>query len=110
MMDFFRRFFGTNGTTGNASKGDPNGVYFYVQPKGCEEIVRVRLDRNNDPSLADDGKTYWARKSVRGVKCRQTAELTVYFDSSRKMSGSEVENGALVDEAAYEAWRSAPAK
>jgi hypothetical protein len=64
----------------------------------------VRINRNNDLSLADDEKTYWVHKVVRGIKCRQIVELDLYFDAQRRLSRSEVKDGALVDHAAYEAW------
>lgn len=99
-MDFLRRLFGGGG----AQSSDPDGLYFYIQPKGCDEVIRVRINRMNDISLADDGETYWVRKSVRGTKCRQTAELELYFDRNRKLSSSEVTDGDLVDAHAYEAW------
>jgi hypothetical protein len=103
-MDILKRLFGGGGSASGQSGGDKVGMYFYVQPAGCEEVVRVRIDRNNDPSLADDNSTYWVRKSVRGAKCRQTATLVLYFDSNRRLTNSEVTDGTLVDAAAYEAW------
>ncbi len=103
-MDFLKRLFGNNGATRDASAGDATGVYFYVRPNGCDEVVRVRVDRNNDLSLADDGSTYWVRKGVRGTKCRQPVELTIYFDSSRRLTSTDAQNGVLVTHADYTAW------
>jgi hypothetical protein len=103
-MDFIRRFFGTNGASSAGSAGDPNGLYYYVRPQGCEEVVRVRIDRNNDLSLNDDNSSYVVHKHVRGVKCRQAVELTLHFDSSRRLVGNDVEHGTLVNEADYLTW------
>jgi hypothetical protein len=103
-MDFLRRFFGTNGASSAGSAGDPNGLYFYVRPEGCDEVVRVRIDRNNDLSLTDDNSTYVVQKHVRGVKCRQGVELTLNFDSSRRLASTDIEHGTLVKEADYLAW------
>jgi len=100
-MDFLKRLFGGSGSQNSS---DPDGMYFYVRPKGCEEVVRVRINRMNDISLADDGETFWAHKSVRGTKCRQTAELDLYFDRNRRLANSEVKDGDLVDAHAYEEW------
>ncbi|MCC6614661.1 MAG: hypothetical protein IT320_14365 [Anaerolineae bacterium] len=100
-MDFLKRLFGGGGSQ---SSSDPDGLYFYVRPKGCEEVVRVRINRMNDISLADDGETFWVHKSVRGIKCRQTAELDIYFDRNRKLANSEIKDGDLVDARAYEEW------
>jgi hypothetical protein len=99
-MDFLKKLFGGGGAAG----GDGRGIYFYVKPKGCDEIVRVRIDRNNDPSLADDGKTYWVHKMVMGSKCFQRAELDIYFNANRQVSGTQITGGDLVKEADYDAW------
>jgi hypothetical protein len=101
-MDFFKKLFGGSG----ASSGDARGLYFYVKPNGCNEVVRVRIDMNNDPSLADDNQSYFVRKSVRGTtyKCTRTAELVLDFDSNRKLRNTEITGGTLVTEADYHAW------
>jgi hypothetical protein len=99
-MDFLRRLFGGGG----GSRGDAAGMYFYVRPKGCDEVVQIRIDRNNDLSAQDEGDTYWVHKYVRGSKCFQQAEINLYFDKNRQFVNSEVTGGALVTQADYEAW------
>lgn len=104
-MEFLKRLFGGGGAPGSSGPaGDRAGLYYYVRPHGCDEVVRVRVDRNNDLSLADDGKSYWVRKGVRGVKCRQNVEMELYYDANRRLTNSELKGGVLVDEAAYDAW------
>jgi hypothetical protein len=102
-MNFLKKLFG-----GNAASGE-RGLYFYVKPQGCEEVVRVRIDMNNDPSLADDNSTYFVRKTVRGTtyKCTRSAELYLTFDSGRKLQKTEVTGGALVSQTDYDAWTAA---
>lgn len=102
-MDFLRRIFGGGGSGGAKVAGDPDGLYYFVRPNDCDEIVRVRVNRLNDLSLMDDG-SYWVHKLVRGVKCRQQVELDLYYDSSRKLKNTEVSGGVLATEAEYEAW------
>jgi len=111
-MDFLRRLLGGGGAASGSSKsaGDPAGIYFYVQPKGCDEVVKVRIDGRNDLSQSDEGGTYFVRKSVRGVKCHQTAELYVEFDGNRRLKSTDVQQGTLVDAAAYAAWSEAQAE
>ncbi len=103
MMDFFRRLFGGSGASGSSDK---SGTYFYVRAKDCDEVVQVRIDMNNDLSLADDGTTYWVRKLAHGTnfRCRWPVELTLYFDSNRKFQSSDIKNGELVTREDYEAW------
>jgi hypothetical protein len=105
-MEILKKLFGGGGgsSSGGSVAGDRVGLYYYVRPNGCEEVVRVRVDRNNDLSLTDDSKGYWVRKGVRGVKCRQNVELELYYDSNRRLVNSELKGGELVDEAAYDAW------
>lgn len=98
-MDFLRRLFGGGGGGDNAK-----GMYVYVRPRGCDEVVRVRIDRYNDLSLSDDGETYWVHKYVRGVKCFQQVEIDLFFDKNRQLQNSEVAGGALVSEEEYNAW------
>lgn len=103
-MDFFRKLFGGGG--GASQAGDKVGLYFYVRPTGCQEIVRVRIDSNNDLSLSDDNTTYVVHKVVRGsdYKCNRSAELDLSFDSSRRLQSKEVTGGTLVTKEDYEAW------
>ena len=99
-MDFFKKLFGG----GVGGIGGDVGIYYYVRPKGCDEIVRVRINRNNDLSIADDGKTLWVHKVVMGQKCFQRAELDLYYNQNRQLTSSEVTGGDLVKEDDYEAW------
>jgi hypothetical protein len=107
-MDFFKRLFGGGGAR-SASSSDKDGLYYYVKPNGCTEIVRVRINVNNDLSLEDDGKGYFVRKSVRGTtyKCTRTAELLLSYDSNRRLQNTEIEGGTLVTLEDYEQWLAA---
>ncbi|MFQ3568715.1 MAG: hypothetical protein SNJ59_17140 [Aggregatilineales bacterium] len=102
-MQFLRSLFG-GGPRPARQTGDPDGLYYFVRPHGCEEVVRVRINRNNDLSLTDDGSGYLVHKHVRGVKCRQGVELDLYYNSKRQLVNAEVSGGALVTEADYQAW------
>lgn len=97
-MDFLKKLFSGGGASGDV------GIYFYVKPSGCDEVVRVRINRNNDLSLAEDGKTYWVHKVVMGTTCFQRVELDVYFKQSRQVSETSISGGELVKKEDYEAW------
>lgn len=103
-MNFFKKLFGGAGSGGSDS--DRAGIYFYVKANQCDEIVRIRIDMNNDLSLNDEGKGYWVRKMAHGTnfRCRWPVELTIYFDSNRKLQNSEIQGGTLVATEEYEAW------
>ena len=99
-MNLLKRLF----VGGGGNSGDPAGMYFYLKPKGCDEVVRVRINRNNDLSLADDGKNFWVHKVVMGTTCFQRVELDLYFNQNRQLSSSQASGGDLVKEADYQAW------
>lgn len=84
---------------GGGGRDDDRGIYFYVQPKMCQEILRIRVDPLNDLSQTDDGKGYWCRKLASAARCPFQAELELYFDKNKRYTHSDVENGELVSEA-----------
>jgi hypothetical protein len=99
-MDFFKKLF-----SGSAGRPADSGMYVYVRPHHCAEVVRVRLDTRNDFSLTDDG-TYFARKLVRANdwRCHQTVELEVTADKQRQKYNTSVTGGVLVTVEEYETW------
>jgi hypothetical protein len=100
-MGFLRRLFG--GGSGG-SPADKAGMYFYVRPKHCNEIVQVRVNVLNDLSESDDGESYFIRKAVRATRCPFASELYVTFDKNRRVLDIGVQDGVAVDEADYNAW------
>ena len=95
-MNFLKKLFATGGSS-------RAGSYFYVRPKRCPEVVKVRVNLANDPSKTDDGG-YYCRKIVRGQRCPFQAELHLYFDNNRRLIRSEVDDGELVTAEDYEAF------
>lgn len=116
-MAFFRRLLGGGGSGrpqgGSRGFGGDEGLYYYVRPRDCEEVVRVRVNPNNDLSLidGDEGETksgaeqYHVRKMVRGEKCRTIVELELFYDAKRRFTHHTVRDGAVVTEAEYQAWQ-----
>jgi len=96
-MDLLKKLF----SGGGGSRSDDRGVYFYVQPKMCKEILRVRVDPMNDLSRMDDGDGFYARKMASGHRCPFQAELEIVFDKNRRIKSTDVTNGTLVDESAW---------
>ena len=99
-MSFLKKIFSA-AITGS---GDSAGLYYYVKPQGCDEVVRVRINRNNDLSIDEDGKGYWVHKVVMGTTCFQRAELELHFNQNRQVKSSGISGGDLVKEADYKAW------
>lgn len=107
-MAFLKRLFG-----GGAPKpdvraagmaGDPVGLYYFVQPDHCDEVIRVRINRDNDLTLLDDESGYWVRKTVRGSVCFTPVELDFTYDRTKRLTEPKVTGGKLVDQDAYTAW------
>ncbi len=100
-MNFLKSLF-----TGGDNNGDRRGAYYFVRPNRCDDVVQLRVDLYNDLSLTDDGSGYWVRKLVSSsnYKCQQV-EVTLYFDKNHRLQNSEIQGGALVERADYEAWQ-----
>jgi hypothetical protein len=105
-MDFFKKLLGIGGSM--SSSGD-RGIYFYVQPKHCKQMARVRIDPYNDVSEDDNGN-YFVRKDVRVAGCPFPVELRVQFDRNRKAVETFIDDGSLVTKEQYEAWEAEKAK
>ncbi len=103
-MDFLKKLFGGGGGAA-ASRGD-SGIYFYIRPHTCKEVLRVRIDRNNDLSATDDNSGFFCRKLARSsdYHCNRQIEIELWFDANRQLQNSEVMGGLMVTEADYQAW------
>lgn len=93
-MNFLKKLF-----SGGGSQSGDRGLYFYVQPKACNEILKVRIDPLNELSQSEDGKGFYTRKLVSGHRCPFQAELEVFFDNRRNVTNTDVTNGKVVTEA-----------
>lgn len=99
-MNLLKSIFGGGGNKRSAD----GGIYIYVKPKMCKEILRIRINPGNDLSRTDDEKGYFVRKMAQGTRCPFPVEITVYFDGRRNITGKDIENGEFATEADYEAF------
>lgn len=95
-MKFLKSLFGGG--------SDDSGLYIYVRPKMCEEIVRVRVDLRNHLSTADEGDGYFTRKMVSATRCPFQAEVELHFDKNRRLTSQSCSDGEIVTKAEYDAW------
>ena len=100
-MNFLKNLFG-----GGRGSSDDRGIYFYVQPRRCTSIARIRIDPFNDLS-ENDGGDLFVRKEVRVAGCPFPAELRVQFDRNRNVVETVCDAGELVTKEVYEAWAAA---
>lgn len=101
-MNLLKRLFGGRSSFGTGS--DP-ALYVYVQPRGCDEVVRVRINVINELSPNEDFSGFFIQKTVTGTTCFQRAELLLTFDRDKRLIEQQVLDGTLVDAAAYAAWQ-----
>ncbi|MFQ3536478.1 MAG: hypothetical protein SNJ58_11430 [Aggregatilineales bacterium] len=102
-MKFFRTLARMlSGVPAHAAQGDI-GMYYYVKVRRSGEVVRIRINPNNDLSLTDDESGYFVRKVAVGTRSFERVELEVTYDKNRHVTNIEVQGGTLVDQAAYEA-------
>jgi hypothetical protein len=108
-MDFLKKLFGGGG--GPAPSRADGGLYFYVRPHTCQEVIRIRIDRGNDLSAADEGNGYYCRKLARSsdYHCNRQVEMELWFDANKGLQRHEVMGGLMVTEADYLAWQQSQA-
>lgn len=100
LVNFLKNLFSGNG----ARQDTDDGLYVYVRPTGCEEVIQVRLNPRNDLSQQEGGG-YFVRKMARGNhRCFNPVDMTLYFSDDRKLVNHEISGGDLVDKAAHDAW------
>ena len=49
---------------GGGSRSSDRGIYFYVQPKMCQEILRIRVDPLNDLSISTASRSTSTRTNA----------------------------------------------
>lgn len=99
-MNFLKNLFSG---IGDRNEGD-RGVYFYVRPYRCDQLVKVRVDPMNDLSREENNKGYFVRKLAQATRCPFPSEVTVRFDKMKRVISKEIDKGDFVTEAEYEAW------
>lgn len=78
-------------------------ITLYIQPKACKEVLEVRIDTMNEPSLQDDG-TYYVRKLARGQRCPFGVEVEMTFAKNRAITQKIIINGEETTQEAYQAF------
>jgi hypothetical protein len=92
-MNFLKRLF-----SGRASH---EALVLYVKPKMCNRVMMIEVKTNDQLSLNDDEKGYWARKIANHPRCPFEVEVIMHFDKGKNLIDKEITNGEFVTEAAY---------
>ena len=81
---------------------DANVYWVTVKCKRCGEIIRARINLNNDLSVEySDGnrKTYFCRKILMGEgHCFQRVEVELTFDGNKQVANQQITGGSFVEE------------
>ncbi len=104
-MNILRQFidFLTPRGAPSGSDGDV-GLYYYIRCNRCGEVIRVRINPNNDLSVRDKDQRF-TRKTIVGQKCYNRIEAEFTYSASRKLTGAEITGGVQVTQEDYEAYR-----
>jgi hypothetical protein len=86
-----------------ASTQDSRNLWFFVQCDTCNEIIKGRMDIQNDLSPVysegDNGLHYYCRKVIVGSnRCFRPIEVEYRFDSNRKFIDRHIQGGGFVSE------------
>jgi hypothetical protein len=80
---------------------DAGAYWITVRCNRCGEVVKGRVNLNNDLSPEYDGETltYTCRKVLIGEqRCFQQIEVWLKFDAGRKLMNREIRGGSFADE------------
>jgi hypothetical protein len=83
--------------------GDSRSLWLYVKCDKCGEILKGRVDLNNDLSVQYDGSgggtSYYCRKVFIGSnRCYRPIEVELRFDKNRQLINNEIKGGEIVCE------------
>jgi len=88
-------------------RADASAYWVYVRCNRCGEIIRSRIDLNNDLSAdyGDEGlgiTKYFCRKTLIGSRrCFQPIEVELTFNPQRELIQREIRGGVYVNESEY---------
>ncbi len=94
---------------GSSSSAEAAGVYWiYVRCRRCGEVIKTRLDLQNNLSQNDEGG-YTAHKTLVGNRlCFQRIEVILNFDQNRRPLDHDISGGEFITAAEYEAAQALP--
>jgi len=99
-MSFLRRLFGSDDSSQPAG-GDDDGFFLYVQCDQCGAKVRLRVHKQHELNVTDDGYV-WV-KTIIDNRCFRPMQTVAHFDRNYNMVSYELEGGRYISRAEYEA-------
>ncbi len=81
---------------------DTSAYWVTVKCKRCGEVIRTRINLNNDLSAEygeGGGDSLYCRKMLMGEnRCFQRIEIELTFDANRRLLSKEISGGQFVEE------------
>jgi len=102
-MNFLKQLANMFSGSSSLAPGGDAGLYYYVRCDRCGEVIKVRINRMNDLSQSDDGKTLFARKTIVGQRCYNRIEAEFTYNANRQLVNTEIQGGKLATEEDFEA-------
>ena len=91
-MGFLKKVFGSGGTSSGS-----DFYTFNVSCDRCGETVEGKVNMANDLSLSDEGGFHVRKVLMGGGRCFQQIEVTLKFDTSRKLLEKQINGGKFVE-------------
>jgi hypothetical protein len=94
-MGFLKNLFG-----GGSAKPEKRYYVYNVKCNRCGEVIKGRVDLDNDLSLEDEGDStvYYVRKGLIGNnRCFQRIEVEMKFTSERGLIERQAQGGTFVE-------------
>ncbi len=95
-MNFLKKLF--------SSSPQDSGIYIYIKPKMCDEILKIRINPTSDMNPTENYDGYFVRKLAKGARCPFTSEIRLHFNKRRDLVDREIENGEFATEEDFIAW------
>jgi hypothetical protein len=97
-MSFFKKI---SSLFSPPASADANAYWVAVKCSRCGEIIRARINLNNDLSVDYGGgkPTYYCRKVLMGEgRCFQRVEVELTFDADKRLVERQVSGGQFVED------------
>ena len=107
-MGFFDSLKSLLGGAG-VSRASGDGAYWlYVRCRRCSEVIKTRLDLQNNLSQNDEG-CYTAHKTLVGSRlCFERIEVILNFDENRQLVSQDIVHGDFITAEEFEAAQNKP--
>ena len=82
---------------------DASGYWVYVRCRRCGEAIRTRINLRNDLSPNDEEGYIVTKTLVGDRRCFERVEVTLTFDTNRRLIGQEIQRGDFISAKEFEA-------